>query len=148
MELRRATLADVPDIVRLLHQLSLPGEQREIQPDASLYRAQFDAVERSGAHLWVAIQQGHVVGTAIMHILHRISFTAASVAMLENVVVDAGSRSQGVGEALVAHAVADARAAGCQRMELTSRQERHDAHRFWQRCGFTPSHLGFKRSLT
>ena len=40
-----------------------------------------------------------------------------------------------------------ARAAGCRQMQLTTNRARTDAHRFYDRLGFTPSHIGYKKTL-
>ena len=56
-------------------------------------------------------------------------------------------RGQGVGGALIADAEARARAAGCALLQLTSNATRDDALRFYERQGFTPSHIGFKKLL-
>jgi GNAT superfamily N-acetyltransferase len=45
------------------------------------------------------------------------------------------------------HAIERARRLGCYRVQLTSNVVRSDAHRFYERLGFTPSHLGFKLPL-
>ena len=47
-----------------------------------------------------------------------------------------------------ADAVARAAALGCYRIQLTSNTARPDAHRFYERLGFVPSHVGFKMRLT
>ena len=56
-------------------------------------------------------------------------------------------RGRGLGEQLLAVAVNAAREAGCCRIQLTSNLERPNAHRFYERLGFVPSHVGFKRPL-
>jgi GNAT superfamily N-acetyltransferase len=40
-----------------------------------------------------------------------------------------------------------ARDLGCYRVQLTSNNARPEAHRFYQRLGFEPSHRGFKLNL-
>ena len=61
--------------------------------------------------------------------------------------VAADLRGRGLGAALMADAEARARAAGCQLIQLTTNATRTDAHRFYARLGFTPSHIGFKKPL-
>ena len=36
---------------------------------------------------------------------------------------------------------------GCYRVQLTSNVRREDAHRFYERLGFSPTHVGFKMLL-
>jgi GNAT superfamily N-acetyltransferase len=47
----------------------------------------------------------------------------------------------------MADAEARARAGGCRLMQLTTHASRKDAHRFYDRLGFTPSHIGYKRQI-
>jgi GNAT superfamily N-acetyltransferase len=56
-------------------------------------------------------------------------------------------RGEGIGSVLLEAAIAQARAAGCYRVQLTSNKVRRDAHRFYLRHGFVASHEGFKRYL-
>lgn len=49
---------------------------------------------------------------------------------------------------MIADAEARARAAACTLMQLTMNKSRTDTARFYQRLGFTPSHIGYKRDLT
>jgi ribosomal protein S18 acetylase RimI-like enzyme len=57
-------------------------------------------------------------------------------AWVEDVVVDAGGRRQGVGEALLRAAVGTAAAQGAQTLDLTSRPSREAANRLYLRAGF------------
>jgi GNAT superfamily N-acetyltransferase len=44
-------------------------------------------------------------------------------------------------------AIERCREAGCEVVQLTSNKIRTDAHRFYARLGFKPSHEGFKLQL-
>jgi len=57
-------------------------------------------------------------------------------AWIEDVVVDANARGQGVGEALTREAVRIAGTHGARTVELTSRPSREAANRLYQRLGF------------
>ena len=59
-------------------------------------------------------------------------------AWIEDVVVDAETRGQGVGAALVEAALARAAASGARTVDLTSRPSREEANRLYQRLGFVP----------
>ncbi|MBB2753156.1 UNVERIFIED_ORG: GNAT superfamily N-acetyltransferase [Rhizobium aethiopicum] len=48
---------------------------------------------------------------------------------------------------MIEFAIAEAKGRGIKRVALTSNAIRRDAHRFYERRGFTPSHLGFKMAL-
>ena len=59
-------------------------------------------------------------------------------AWIEDVVVDADARGQGVGEALNRAAVAEAAHRGAKNVSLTSRSSREAANRLYRRLGFQP----------
>jgi GNAT superfamily N-acetyltransferase len=42
---------------------------------------------------------------------------------------------------------ARAKAAGCGLVQLTTDRQRLDAHRFYERLGYLPSHIGMKKKL-
>ncbi|MGY3426585.1 ribosomal protein S18 acetylase RimI-like enzyme [Bradyrhizobium sp. F1.13.4] len=62
--------------------------------------------------------------------------------LLEDVRVASDCRSRGIGEQLVQWAVTEAKARGCNLVELLTHQTRTDAQRFYKRLGFTASHVG------
>lgn len=45
------------------------------------------------------------------------------------------------------YAIEEARRAGCYKIALTSRLHRTDAHRFYERLGFTAESKGFRLAL-
>lgn len=59
-------------------------------------------------------------------------------AWIEDVVVDAGARGRGVGEALNRGALEIAGRLGAKTVDLTSRPSREAANRLYQRMGFVP----------
>jgi ribosomal protein S18 acetylase RimI-like enzyme len=66
-------------------------------------------------------------------------------AWIEDVVVDAGSRNRGVGEALSRAALKRAAGAGAKAVDLTSRASREAANRLYRRLGFVPRETGLFR---
>lgn len=143
---REATRADVPAVVALLADDVL-GKSRE-QSDLFVYEAAFDAMQaEAGNTVIVGDEDGRVVACYQLTVISGLSLTAARRAQIEGVRVAASLRGQGAGSALIADAEARARAAGCSLMQLTTNASRTDAARFYQRLGFTPSHIGFKKML-
>ena len=145
---RDATLADLPAVVRLLADDPFgAGREWATDPLPDRYRRGFEAMRAQGGRLVVAVRDGAVVGCLQLHILHGVSAQGQSVAQIEGVRVDGALRGQGVGAAIVGHAIAAAQAAGCGAVQLTSRRERVDAQRFYAKLGFVGSHAGMKLSL-
>lgn len=143
---REATRADVPAVVALLADDML-GHGRE-SAGVAPYLAAFDAMQEEGGNRLIAAEQdGRVVACYQLTLISGLSLTATRRAQVEGVRVAADLRGRGLGAALMADAEARARAAGCQLIQLTTNATRTDAHRFYARLGFTPSHIGFKKPL-
>ena len=143
---REATRVDVPAVVALLADDVL-GHGRE-SADLAPYLAAFDAMQDEGGNrLIVADEDRRVVACYQLTLISGLSLTATRRAQVEGVRVAADLRGRGLGAALMADAEARARAAGCQLIQLTTNATRTDAHRFYARLGFTPSHISFKKPL-
>jgi len=100
-----------------------------------------------GDHVLVAELDGRVVGTCQLVTFRHLQHRGGRCAEIESMHVSPDLRGKGVGGVLLEAAVEVARAAGCYRVQLTSNAARPDAHRFYERHGFAPSHIGFKRLL-
>ncbi|WP_429013597.1 N-acetyltransferase family protein [Comamonas sp. 4034] len=146
---RTAHLADLPAIIALLADDAL-GREREVRanPPDSRYIAAFEAIcADSNQRLVVAELQGQVVGTLQLSFVPGLSHTGAWRGQIESVRIAAALRGIGAGQQMLEWAVAQCREQGCSVVQLTTDKSRTDAHRFYQKLGFEPSHLGFKRKL-
>ena len=85
------------------------------------------------SHLLLATVDNDIIGMLTLVIVHTLTGTGAHI---EDVVVDDKARGQGVGEALVRHALAVATDRGVQHVDLTSRPSREAANQLYQRLGF------------
>lgn len=144
VSIRRARRDDVAAIVAMLADDHL-GRARERVEDplpASYYEA-FERIMRdSNLQLAVAESEDRVVGCLQLAILPGLSSQGGSRGLLEDVRVATDCRSRGIGEQLVQWAIAEARARGCNLVELLTHQTRVDAQRFYKRLGFASSHVG------
>ncbi|KJK40170.1 GNAT family acetyltransferase [Streptomyces variegatus] len=147
LEIRAAAADDVAAIVAMLADDPL-GAQRESPDDLAPYLA---ALERLSAdpnqRLVVAVRDGRVVGTLQLTIIPGLSRRGATRSIIEGVRIHADERGSGLGTQLIEWAIGASRDQGCQLVQLTSDRTRTDAHRFYERLGFTASHTGFKLSL-
>ncbi|MEU3413314.1 GNAT family N-acetyltransferase [Streptomyces sp. NPDC006658] len=147
LEIRAATADDLPAIVAMLADDPL-GAQRESPDDLTPYRT---ALERLAAdpnqHLVVAVCEGRVIGTLQLTIIPGLSHRGATRALIEAVRIHAGERGSGLGSRLIEWAIGTSRRLDCRMVQLTSDKTRTDAHRFYERLGFTASHEGFKLPL-
>jgi ribosomal protein S18 acetylase RimI-like enzyme len=89
----------------------------------------------SGQTMLVAFDDatGTVIGTLTL-VTYRVS--SGLKGRLEDVIVDASARGQGVGDALVREGMARASAAKVLMLELTSMPYRESANRLYKRLGF------------
>ena len=145
--MRSATRADVPSIVAMLADDPL-GAQRETPDDLAPYLAAWERLAADpNQHLIVAVREGRVVGTLQLTIIPGLSRRGSIRSIIEAVRIHANERGSGLGTQLIEWAVEESRRQGCQLVQLTSDKTRTDAHRFYERLGFTASHVGFKLQL-
>ncbi|QIB44769.1 GNAT family N-acetyltransferase [Streptomyces aureoverticillatus] len=147
LEIRPAVADDIPAIVAMLAHDPL-GAQRESPDDLTPYLPAFERLAADpNQHLVVAVREGRVVGTLQLTIVPGLSRKGATRSIIEAVRVHADERGGGLGTRFIEWAVDESRRQGCQLVQLTSDATRTDAHRFYERLGFTASHVGFKMQL-
>ena len=144
---RHAREADVPAILALLTDDFL-GTAREGAGLDHYLDAFRNMVAEGNNHLIVGTIEDDVVATFQITFISGLSLRAARRAQIESVRVASHLRGQNIGTAMIADAETRARAAGCALIQLTMNKSRTDTARFYQRLGFTPSHIGYKRDLT
>jgi len=144
VSIRRARREDVAAIVAMLADDHLGrARERAEDPLPPAYYEAFERVEREpNLTLVVAESEGRVVGCLQLAVLSGISSQGGTRGLLEDVRVATDCRSRGIGEQLVQWAIAEAKARGCNLVELLTHQTRVDAQRFYKRLGFTASHVG------
>lgn len=142
---RPARAGDLADLLALYAELADGRTPPAEGPEAARL---LDQILRDTARtLLVATAGGRVAGTADLAVVANLTHRGRPWATVENVVVARSLRGGGVGSALLERAVALARAAGCYKIQLMSRKERVDAHRFYRRLGFEPAAEGFRLHL-
>ncbi|MFF4087901.1 GNAT family N-acetyltransferase [Streptomyces nigra] len=147
LEIRPAVAEDVPAIVGMLADDPL-GAQRESPDDLTPYLAALERLQGDPhQHVVVAVREGHVVGTLQLTIVPGLSRRGATRSIIEGVRIHADERGSGLGTRLIEWAVDESRRQECHLVQLTSDKTRTDAHRFYERLGFTASHTGFKLQL-
>jgi ribosomal protein S18 acetylase RimI-like enzyme len=146
---RIATIDDLPSIVQLLADDFL-GQQREdlSEPLNENYIKAFREMESDpNNELIVAELDGEIVGTLQLLITPSLSYKGGKRSRVESVRVDSNLRGQSIGREMMFWAIERAKEKGCISMELSSHNERKDAHRFYEKLGFSNGHIGMKMSL-
>ena len=145
--LRRARASDLDAIVSLLSDDPISaarGDTGDVA-DRGAYERAFAAVDADPAHqLLVAVIDDEVIATMQLTVIPGLARVGASRLQIEAVRVRSDQRNHGIGAAMIRWAVEQAPALGAALVQLTSDAARVDAHRFYERLGFTGSHVGFK----
>jgi len=116
--------------------------------DLAPYERAFAAIDADPAQLLVVAADGDAVaGTLQLTFIPGLARRGALRAQVEAVRVRADLRGRGLGHALVAWAIDEARRRGCALVQLTSDKRREEAHRLYGRLGFAATHDGFRLQL-
>jgi GNAT superfamily N-acetyltransferase len=139
--IREATEDDLPAVLALYAQPAMDNGKVLSLDEAKLLLAQFR--QYPSYRLWVACElapdcanDGAVVGTYALLIMHNLAHQGTPSAIVEDVVVCAEQQGQGIGQQMMQHAQQQARLAGCYKLVLSSNQKRERAHAFYESLGF------------
>jgi GNAT superfamily N-acetyltransferase len=148
VRLRRAELGDLTAILALLADdaVSAARGDRNRPEDRLAYERAFADIDRDPAQLLLVAESSAdgIVGTMQLTLIPGLARRGAMRLQIEAVRVRSDRRSGGLGGRMIRWAMDAAPAMGAALVQLTSDASRIDAHRFYERLGFTPSHVGFK----
>ena len=134
MTIREARESDLRAILRLYSEAGIDGGKSFTAEEA---RAHFLLFSRyPNYRLYVAEAEGAVVGTYALLTMDHLAKRGARAGVVEDVAVAPARQGQGIGRAMMDHARAQCRAAGCYKMTLSSGLPREGAHRFYEKLGF------------
>lgn len=151
MNIRKATLRDLPSIVQLLADDAL-GHTREAysEPLPPEYPQAFDRIDRD-AHQELMVAEdcdGSITGTLQLTFIPYLTYRGGVRAQIEAVRIRKDRRGSGLGKALLEWAIERAREKGAHLVQLTTDKQRPDALRFYRALGFADSHEGMKLHLS
>jgi len=138
--IRKAKIKDIPRICDLVS-LMTPGES-----DYTNAQLKFETHIQNNPDyfLWVVEIGNKIVGTGMMHLQHKLSYSCGTAGHLEDVVVDTNYRKIGVGTLIVETAEAVAREHNCYKLFLTCRPKTIP---FYENLGFENHDIGMRKSL-
>lgn len=96
--------------------------------------------------VFVATHNDTVVGMIALHIARWIQLEKP-IARIPAMIVYSEFQRRGIGRRLIDRALDHARKTGCGVIELTTANDRDDAHAFYRDLGFEQTSLRFKRTL-
>ena len=148
--LRRATAADLDALIALLADDAISASRGDTgaAEDRPAYERAFAAIDADPAQqLLVATIDDTVIATMQLTVIPGLPRVGASRLQIEGVRVSGDQRNRGIGASMIRWAVAQAPTLGATLVQLTSDAARVDAHRFYERLGFSASHVGFKLTV-
>ena len=138
--LRRATEADAKHVAPLLAELGYPAKEADVR--ARLRRS----LGSESTCFLLAQSAAEVIGLLSAELVPYFP-SGSMICRITSLVVSAHHRGQSVGEELLAGAAEFARKHHCSGIEITSAEHRLDAHRFYQRLGFSRTSFRFFQAL-
>ena len=143
---RHATPEDLPFIVGLIVEDAVVATNDSVadarQPDYDNALKAIDADPNQ--EMFVAEDAGKPIGCFQLSYLPGLMRRGMWRGMIEVVHVSQNERNHGYGSEMMRWALERCRERGCGMVQLTSNKKRTDAHRFYERLGFSRSHEGFK----
>ena len=138
--IREATVADRSSVQRL-YEILCPGEPISVR---------IDRIEQlrqdSNNYLFVADENGTVVGTAFLTLCLDPMFGSQPFGVVENVVVDETVRGRGIGRQLFEHLERVCKERNCSKIMLLSNAKRTRGHTFFRGLGYDDTvSRGFKK---
>ena len=145
MIIREAAETDLPSILSLYGQ---PDFDNGVMADIESARDFLATIARYPDYrVYVAEIEGERIAVYSLLIMNKLAHKCTPSAILEDIVVATSRQRQGVGKALVAHAMDMARSKGCYKLVLSSNARRTDAHRFYDQLGFQRHGISFHVKL-
>jgi GNAT superfamily N-acetyltransferase len=140
--IRKASEADLAEVLALYAQPDLDdGDVLSLEEAA-------DTLRRFSRYpdyaLYVAEQEGRVVGSFALLIMDNLGHLGARSAIVEDVVVDPNLHGNGIGRAMMQHAVERCRDKDCYKLVLSSNAKRERAHAFYSSLGFERHGFSFR----
>ena len=132
--IREATEQDLPAILHAYSAAGIDAGQSFTVDEAREHLARFRAYPNY--RLFVATEDGAFAATYALLILDNLAKRGARTGIVEDVAVLPERQGHGVGRAMMEHARAECRVAGCYKLALSSNLKREGAHRFYDALGF------------
>jgi len=136
--IRRANKDDAEAIANLYRELNT------LSP-VSVLPERIDAVANSdNTHLLVCDDAGEIIATALICLCQDVMFDNQPFALIENVVVNADYKREGIGKSMMDYIEAFCLEQDCSKIMLLTSSENRDARSFYTAMGYDPdAKIGF-----
>lgn len=133
MHIRTAANADLDGLIALYRHLN----HDDPAPEPAQAQTAFAAILASPlTTIFLVEAEGRPVSCCTLVIVPNLTRGARPYALIENVVTDAAHRRRGLGQAVLAAAMAAAWEAGCYKIMLASGSKNEATLRFYENAGF------------
>lgn len=142
LAIREAEREDLAGVLALYAQPALDDGVVLTLPDAERIFARLSGYP--DYTLYIAEQDGRIVGTFALLIMDNLGHLGAPSAIVEDVAVGPVQQGLGVGRAMMAFAMARAHEKRCYKIVLSSNAKRERAHQFYEQLGFERHGYSFR----
>ena len=143
--IRPASAADLPDVLRLYAQPALDDGKVISLADAEQIFTRM--TQYPDYRVYVAELDGRIVGTFALLVMDNLGHLGTCSGVVEDVAVEPAHQGQGVGKAMMAHAIELCRERGCYKIVISSNFKRPKAHAFYESLGFERHGYSFRLTL-
>jgi len=148
MKFRKATKEDILFIVKMMANDKL-GKLREKhqEPLPETYYTAFEIINSDQNQELIVVENENdpkIIGTFQLTFIPYLSYQGGLRAQIENVVVRADLRGEGVGQKMFEWAIERAKERNAHLLQLTSDKKRPRSIKFYEELGFIASHEGLK----
>ena len=134
VEIREVTDDDLSGVLRVLAESGIDGDHSFTVEEARDHLAHIRSWPNF--RLFAVLDGGEVVGTYSLVIMDKLGKRGTPAGVVEDVAVAPTRQGQGIGRAMMAHAIEQCREAGCYKLALSSNLKREGAHQFYESLGF------------
>jgi GNAT superfamily N-acetyltransferase len=145
LTIRPASAADLTDVLHLYAQPALDDGKVISLSEAEQIFARM--AQYPDYRVYVAERDGRIVGTFALLVMDNLGHLGTCSGVVEDVAVEPALQGQGVGKAMMAHAIALCRERGCYKVVISSNFKRPKAHAFYESLGFERHGYSFRRTL-
>jgi ribosomal protein S18 acetylase RimI-like enzyme len=141
LKIRDYESRDIEQITILMTELGYPNT-------VDFFKERFEFLLHTGLdRILIAESDGCIHGIITLHFM-PLPHLPGNLCRVVALAVKSESQRQGVGAKLMVRAEEIAREKGCSKIELTSGEQRNDAHAFYRAIGFEEKSRRFTKDLT
>lgn len=142
LSIKKAKKSDLPDILSLYADSDIDnGKMLDLNSAQYIFNK---IATYPNYYIYIALIKNKIVGTFELLIMDNLAHMGLPSAIVEDVVVHADYREQGIGKKMMQFAFEECKKAGCYKMVLSSNISRDRAHHFYESLGFKKHGYSFQ----